>query len=251
MHGMALPLVRNPQPLPAYRKLTWGQPMGFAAEMLGETLYTRNYEFEVIHTPGHAPDHVALHEPEKRWLFAGDLFISERPALMLSSEDVLALQREDDFRGARNRALTFLAYRPRSRREIDKKLTDLDFDEQTVTRVLERLVELKLVDDKVFAAWWVENRLRNRPKGARALRMELRQRGIPNDIAVDAIGELDEDAMATDMALSVAERYRGPDQRAFERRLGSYLQRRGFGYDSVRAATKTAWKALDETDTDT
>jgi ribonuclease/clavin/mitogillin len=91
MHGMALPLVRNPQPLAAYRKLTWGSPEGFAAEPLGETLHTRNYEFEVIHTPGHAPDHVALHQPEKRWLFAGDLFISERPALMLSSEDVTSL----------------------------------------------------------------------------------------------------------------------------------------------------------------
>jgi len=90
-HGLALALVRNPRPLPFYRKITWGTPAPFEAEALGDTLHTRNHVFRVIRTPGHAPDHVALHESEQRWLFTGDLFIAARLPIIMRGEDVTAL----------------------------------------------------------------------------------------------------------------------------------------------------------------
>jgi len=90
-HSLALPLVRNPSILPPYRKFAWGIPAGFQAEALGNTLHTRKYRFEVIHTPGHSPDHVVLHEPDKRWLFAGDLYISKSLSVTTRDENVTAL----------------------------------------------------------------------------------------------------------------------------------------------------------------
>ncbi len=90
-HALALSLVRNPRPLPFYRQMTWGTPEPFEAEALGDTLPTRNHVFRVMHTPGHAPDHVTLHEPEQRWLFTGDLFIARRLAVATRDEDVTAL----------------------------------------------------------------------------------------------------------------------------------------------------------------
>jgi len=90
-HTLALPLVRNPRPLPFYRRVTWGTAAPVEAEALGERLHTRNHVLRVIHTPGHAPDHVALHEPEQRWLFVGDLYISARLPLMMRGDDVTAL----------------------------------------------------------------------------------------------------------------------------------------------------------------
>jgi glyoxylase-like metal-dependent hydrolase (beta-lactamase superfamily II) len=36
---------------------------------------TRHHRFQVIHTPGHSPDHICLYEPAKGWLFSGDLFV--------------------------------------------------------------------------------------------------------------------------------------------------------------------------------
>ena len=90
-HSLALPLLRNPRPLPLYRKMVWGSAPGIAAEALGKALHTRSHTFEVLHTPGHAPDHVALLEPEERWLFVGDLYISPRLAVMQPDEDAGAL----------------------------------------------------------------------------------------------------------------------------------------------------------------
>jgi glyoxylase-like metal-dependent hydrolase (beta-lactamase superfamily II) len=90
-HTLALPLVRHPERLPLYRKITWGAPPPIEAEALGKTLHTREHAFQVLHTPGHAPDHVALYEPEKRWLFVGDLYISPRLSVVQPDEDVGAL----------------------------------------------------------------------------------------------------------------------------------------------------------------
>ncbi len=90
-HALTLPLVRKPLPLPLYRKITWGSPAPFEAEALDATLHTPKYSFQVIHTPGHAPDHVALYEPEQRWLFAGDLFIAPRVRLLRDDEDITKL----------------------------------------------------------------------------------------------------------------------------------------------------------------
>jgi glyoxylase-like metal-dependent hydrolase (beta-lactamase superfamily II) len=90
-HSLALPLMRHPEPLPLYRRVTWGTPPPVQAEALGKRLHTRAHTFEVIHTPGHAPDHVALYEPEERWLFTGDLYISPRLAVMRPDEDAAKL----------------------------------------------------------------------------------------------------------------------------------------------------------------
>ncbi|MGD8331011.1 MAG: MBL fold metallo-hydrolase [Acidobacteriota bacterium] len=90
-HGLALPFIRHPERLPLYRRVTWGTPPPVQAEALGKTLHTREHAFEVIHTPGHAPDHVVLYEPNERWLFAGDLYISRRLAVVRPDEDVGAL----------------------------------------------------------------------------------------------------------------------------------------------------------------
>jgi len=90
-HPLALPLVRRPGPLPLYRRITWGTPQPFAAEALGKRLATPSHRFEVIHTPGHAPDHIALYEPEQRWLFAGDLFIAAHVKVLRADENVSGL----------------------------------------------------------------------------------------------------------------------------------------------------------------
>ncbi|WXG40626.1 MAG: MBL fold metallo-hydrolase [Candidatus Freyarchaeum deiterrae] len=38
----------------------------------GENLDLGNFNFEVIFTPGHTPDHICLYEPSKKFIFSGD-----------------------------------------------------------------------------------------------------------------------------------------------------------------------------------
>jgi glyoxylase-like metal-dependent hydrolase (beta-lactamase superfamily II) len=90
-HTLTLPLVRNPKPLPLYRRVVWGSPEAFEAEALSDVLRTPQHCFQAIHTPGHAPDHVALWEPDRRWLFTGDLYLAPTMRVLRADEDVTAL----------------------------------------------------------------------------------------------------------------------------------------------------------------
>src|SRR2546426_4852653 len=74
-----------------YRRVAWGARPPAPAAPLGEGLETSRFRFQVIHTPGHATDHVALFEPERGWLFSGDLYLAPRLRYLRADEDVYAM----------------------------------------------------------------------------------------------------------------------------------------------------------------
>jgi len=89
-----------------------------------------------------------------------------------------ALQKQDVRAMGYERALHYLSFRPRSAQEVAQYLKGKGLDEEDAAAVLERLQQARLVDDAAFAQFWVNSRENARPKGAWALRAELRQKGI-------------------------------------------------------------------------
>ncbi len=82
-HPRALPVLGDPagmQPLHLYRKVFWGLPEPVEARPVtgGEVIEAGDLRFEVVETPGHSPDHLCFFEPERGWLFTGDLYIGGR-----------------------------------------------------------------------------------------------------------------------------------------------------------------------------
>lgn len=80
-HPLALPVIENQgrrPPLHPYRRLMWGYPVPSKGKTIGEFVETDHHHFQVIHTPGHSPDHICLYEPAKGWFFSGDLFVGGR-----------------------------------------------------------------------------------------------------------------------------------------------------------------------------
>jgi glyoxylase-like metal-dependent hydrolase (beta-lactamase superfamily II) len=82
-HPLALPILENPgeeQPLHPYRRIMWGWPQPSFGQSVedGAVIETKKYSFQVIHTPGHSPDHICVYEPTRGWLFTGDLFVGGR-----------------------------------------------------------------------------------------------------------------------------------------------------------------------------
>jgi glyoxylase-like metal-dependent hydrolase (beta-lactamase superfamily II) len=87
-HREALPLLEHGFVQEAYRRVVWGGPSRFRAEALGPEVASRSMRFEVIPTPGHSVDHVCLFEPDRGWLFTGDLFLAERLRYLRSDEEL-------------------------------------------------------------------------------------------------------------------------------------------------------------------
>lgn len=92
-HHLAVPLIENPHlwtdRLRAYQHIAWGDPPASKAHPIGKTIKTNQFEFNIIHTPGHSPDHICLLEPEQGWLFAGDIFVREQVPTLRSDENVV------------------------------------------------------------------------------------------------------------------------------------------------------------------
>ena len=143
-------------------------------------------------------------------------------------------------------ALRFLEARQRSVAEVRRRLTQAGYREDLVTAAIERLGNLGILDDEAFTTAWVESRDRARPRGERALRQELRQKGIEPALVDEAMtarrpdpgGETDPDAVAAERLLGrhAAQLARVADPRARRQRGYALLVRNGFDFDVARAA---------------
>jgi glyoxylase-like metal-dependent hydrolase (beta-lactamase superfamily II) len=89
-HPDALPILQDPrlQPLQPYRRLFWGWPRPSQGEPIGDSIQTDRYRLEVIHTPGHSPDHICLFEPDQGWLFTGDAYIGGKDRALREGYDI-------------------------------------------------------------------------------------------------------------------------------------------------------------------
>lgn len=78
-HADAIPRIKDPLllNLRKYQKFTWGVPLPSYPQEIPVKLSTKAHTLEVIHTPGHSPGHICLYDPNKKWLFSGDLHIGK------------------------------------------------------------------------------------------------------------------------------------------------------------------------------
>jgi regulatory protein len=88
----------------------------------------------------------------------------------------------DDPAAVLDAAARFLEVRPRSTDEVRRRLRDAGYRAELVDGTVERLVALGYLDDAAFARAWVESRDRAHPRGARALRFELRRKGVADGV---------------------------------------------------------------------
>jgi glyoxylase-like metal-dependent hydrolase (beta-lactamase superfamily II) len=75
-HAEAVPEIRFPVELPWYRSFLFGPSRIAEVAPIGPEVATEHLRFEVIETPGHCPGHICLFEPDKKWLFSGDLYVA-------------------------------------------------------------------------------------------------------------------------------------------------------------------------------
>jgi regulatory protein len=137
-------------------------------------------------------------------------------------------------------ALRFLEARPRSTAEVRRRLVTRGYQPDLVEGCLERLLDLGILDDEAFARTWVESRDRGRPRGERALRAELRAKGIDRNVVDDVLEVRDSEQPDADAAAArrVLERHasalaRVADPRARRQRAYALLARSGFDSETA------------------
>jgi regulatory protein len=162
----------------------------------------------------------------------------------LTPEKVDSLKAADEVERAKASAYRYLSYRPRSIAELKRQLGNKGFNEDTIDQVVDRLSELELIDDLAFARYWVEQRETFKPRGRRALRYELYQKGIDREIVDIVVADVDETESAKNAARKKARLWRELPEDQFYEKLSNYLGRRGFPYEIVRNVTQELWSSI-------
>ena len=111
-----------------------------------------------------------------------------------------------------------------------------------IEAVIARLKEQGLVDDMAFAQFWKDNRESFSPRSQWLTRLELRRKGVANDIIDQVVNTIDDDDSAYRAALSKARSLPLSDYQSFRRRLGEYLKRRGFSYGVINHTVERVWQ---------
>src|SRR5258708_13697738 len=146
-----------------------------------------------------------------------------------------------DFDTYYTRALKFLSYRPRSEKEIQDYLIRKKAPESIILHIVAELKKHKFLDDVIFTQWWIEQRTSIRKKSLRVIKQELKQKGIPLSIIEQLLQDpkvyvLSDVERARELAEKKIERYKGLDKREFFQKVGSFLARQGFDYDTIKEA---------------
>jgi len=132
---------------------------------------------------------------------------------------------------ARKILLDRLSAQSRTRAELADTLARKLVPDEVAQRLLDRFEEVGLIDDAAFARAWVESRQSGRGLARRALAQELRRKGVSDDVAQNALDEVDPEAETEAARLLVRRRLRAMgrlDQPTRMRRLSAMLARKGY-----------------------
>jgi regulatory protein len=132
---------------------------------------------------------------------------------------------------ARKILLDQLTGQARSRKELSDKLAAKNVPTDVATRLLDRFEEVGLVNDDAFARSWIASRQPGKGLARRALAQELRRKGIDDEIAREALDEIDpadEESAARSLVRKKLRSLSRVDDTTATRRLVGMLARKGY-----------------------
>lgn len=146
---------------------------------------------------------------------------------------------------ALNHAVSLLARRPYSRKELLTRLLHLKYTEEVADLVIFKLEQERLIDDQAFCEQWIRFR-RERKLGPALIRRELKMKGISDDMIQKTMDETDSEAdsdNAVILAKKAWKRIRADeDIRKSRQKITAFLVRKGYSWDTAYSACKKAEK---------
>src|SRR3954462_7995398 len=150
---------------------------------------------------------------------------------------------------ARAICLRALTGAPKTRQQLAELLERRGAPQDAAGAALDRFGEGGLVDDAAFAGAWVSSRQAGRGLARRALRAELRAKGVDADTAeqaVELVHDDDERAAAKRLVERRLSGMRRLDRATATRRLIGMLARKGYSGGVAAAVVREALDAADD-----
>ena len=136
-------------------------------------------------------------------------------------------------RRAKEKALWLISYRDHSKKELTDKIRRT-CDEESAEKAVERMEELGLVNDRVFAERYARKLIFTKHMSKTAAAFELARKGIDRELADEILESIDVDEREQIREV-IEKKYRNLSDEKIKRRAFSALQRLGYRFDDIRA----------------
>lgn len=162
----------------------------------------------------------------------------------LTPERLEELRREDEERSAREKAMDLLSAAEQTGGMLREKLSRY-YGEEAVEAAVRRMEELGLVNDLDYSRRFAADAVNLRCYPRRRIALELQKKGVAEETIAEAMEEVTEETEVETACRLLEKQYREKlsDRREREKAKAA-LQRRGFGYEVIRAAAAQVLEKL-------
>lgn len=153
----------------------------------------------------------------------------------LTDREIKEILDKDQSTKALEKSFRLLGIRPRSQKELEKKLKEKEFAPEIIKKVIARIKELGYLDDKKFAKAWLEARKFSH-KGKYVVQRELKQKGVAEETirkTINSYSARDELKSAKEIAEKKIKSYKDLNKFAKKQKLAQFLARRGFSWETI------------------
>lgn len=178
------------------------------------------------------------------------IYVDEKYSFSLSENELMTQGlrigqefNKDEFEKVKQRALEDKAYmqalgmiarRKRSEWELKQYLKGKGYSDNTTAKILNKLSNSELLNDKDFAKSWVDNRRLLKQTSQRRLWQELKQKRVPDSVISEVLEE--DEADEKQVLAELVEKKKTQSRYQDKEKLIAYLLRQGFNYGDVKDA---------------
>ena len=136
-----------------------------------------------------------------------------------------------------DKAVSLLAIREHTEKEIRQKLSAKGYSAEEIDSAVSKLIAERSLSEERFADSYIRSRLRKSPEGKSILRMRLKEKGTPSDVADSALSAAWERG---DYLKPLSLYYSTLVRRKGEEGARAVLLRKGFRESEIREAVSAA-----------
>lgn len=168
------------------------------------------------------------------------------------TEEVLdEVEKEAELDIGYQQALSYLSYQLRSEKEIKDYLRKKEISSEGIHYVINKLQEVNLLDDLVFAESYVRTVIKTQDKGPQTIKQQLIKKGIPEEIIQKSL-ELftfdDQEELAMKVAQKALKKYKSKSHKEQVNKVRQHLFTKGFSGDVIELVMSNLEIEKDEDD---
>ncbi len=170
--------------------------------------------------------------------------------MKIDTDLLLEIAKEDTFIRARETALRSLERTMKTEEEIQKKLLEKEFDDDTIARVISLLKEYNLLNDARYAELYLKEKLRSR--GQKKAKFELLHKGVDKEVLNEALDSLKDSSLEEETCCKLAKKKydqlckREQDPFKLKSKLYTFLAGKGYEYELISSTLRKILADSDE-----